>query len=316
MANGPTDGISNKTNPAGRVDDISPGALSEFEAKVNDIYTITPKNWYKSLPYGFRFYDRKGKSTTFFLPINPNNINVTTHFATNIVTSLYGTIEEHSEVRYHDFIISGTTGMAPIYSKPPLFQNAGGIVSTAGRESFPVFRSVAQGFASRTEGALRQALGAVNDIVDFKGKKNKNGLDLENTGYFAFHNMFRYFMLYKKDVAGEADSSGRRAKTNQRSRHPLLFLNYKDGTQYNVAITRFDLTNDAADPMLYKYKIAMRGYELTSVDKGGFEPVDIGADLGLGEVASLSIFAAMKRLSRNAKNAAGAALAAGTSVGS
>jgi hypothetical protein len=76
-------------------------------------YNLT--NWYQALPYGFKNVRRDGSVRIMFLPISPSNIQVVTHYATNIVPTLYGTVEEHSEQRYFDITISGTTGFSPRY---------------------------------------------------------------------------------------------------------------------------------------------------------------------------------------------------------
>src|SRR5665213_1438313 len=97
---------------------IAPPQIGGSSSNVgNDVgsaepYEVTSTNWYKSLPYGFAFFDIGSKASdnaksTIWLPISPNNITTTTNFATNVITTLYGVVEEHSEVRFYDITISG-----------------------------------------------------------------------------------------------------------------------------------------------------------------------------------------------------------------
>ncbi len=55
-------------------------------------YKTEPGNWYKPLPYGFRFTSREGSSFICYLPLAPENITISTHFGTNVIPTLYGTI--------------------------------------------------------------------------------------------------------------------------------------------------------------------------------------------------------------------------------
>ena len=72
--------------------------------KFENIYSIDWQNWYQALPYGVRYRDKDGKTADFYLPLAPSNIQITTHFATNVIPTMYGTVEEHSEQRYFDII--------------------------------------------------------------------------------------------------------------------------------------------------------------------------------------------------------------------
>src|SRR6185369_1371883 len=73
-------------------------------------YKVIKSNWFTAKPYGFKFTPRAGKAMTMFLPIAPSNLTISTGFATNAIPTLYGTVEEHSPVRYYDITIEGTTG--------------------------------------------------------------------------------------------------------------------------------------------------------------------------------------------------------------
>ena len=298
------------------------GLIRKFE----NIYSIDWQNWYKALPYGFRYRDKKGQTYDFYLPLAPNNIQTTTHFATNVIPTMYGTVEEHSEQRYFDIVISGTTGMAPKYFQPK--DKDADLPSDAGRKSFEIsggnLSSGVSGFFRRTGSLFKNALGSAtavgSDVSQLFGGSSKkppevSAIDERKSGYTAFHNFYRFLLLYKKEVAAEDGNQPRKRSLNDTS-HPLQFLNYKDAHQYNVAITSFQLVRSAEDPMLYNYVIIMRAYDIRQVDKATFYYTGGHEELGLDGVDSSSKFSLMNDAARKAKNAAYGAVAAFKGIGS
>lgn len=260
-------------------------------------------NWYKQKPYAIVFTGRKKLPETFFLPISPSNLNITTHWATNVISTMYGTVEEHSEQRYYDIVISGTTGMAPRYYRPIGYQR----LPSDGRVGFPINKPLGGnlgGFFKRTQALINNSLNQAADI--FGEDKPKNGVDLDSTGYIAFHNLYKFLLTYKKDTSGESSSALRGSGS-----HPLTFVNYKDNNEYDIAITGFQLTRDASNPMLYNYNLTMRAYNLRNADSldSNFDIQDRSEALGLNGIET-SLFAKMANKARQAKNAAYSAIAA------
>lgn len=284
--------------------------IQQFE--MNSVYSLDPNgdysNWYLAKPYGFTFIDRNGTSVTMFLPISPSNLTINTNFATNIVPTLYGTVEEHSEIRYYDISIEGTTGMAPKFVDP-YFGSPSQAYSSAvrpGRISTPISRGitgVAGGFFSKTLGAIAKAANKAVDLVSDSSTKREKGFLDANSGYVAFHNLYRFLKKYKDDVSGiAADGS---TNTTERTRHPLTFFNYKDGNSYDVAVRSFTLRRSADNPMLYYYSIQLRGYNLRSVA----DKIDSGillkqrqSDLQLNGVEGSSAFSKFQKFAKNGKS--------------
>lgn len=265
------------------------------------------ENWYKQKPYAFRFRDQ-----TFYLPISPSNLSITTHFGTNVISTMYGTIEEHSEQRYYDIQIAGTTGMSPRYYKNVSDQVYDSIDTKAiGRASTPIASRVGGtlgGFFKRTQSLIENTLNQVSDLL---GEDNgTTGIDLQRTGYAAFHNFYKFLLLHKKVATGKSNiGSGSRS---------LTFINYKDNNQYNVAIQNFQLVRDVSNPMLYNYNITMRAYNLRSADSKDIE-LDVKdrlAELGLDGLETTSIATKLANKARQAKNAAYSAVAAAKGFGS
>ena len=237
--------------------------ISPISHEMNNIYDTSEtiqNNWYKQKPYAFVFTNRKNVTSTFYLPISPSNISITTHFATNVLSTMYGTVEEHSEQRYYDITISGTTGMSPRYHQ--VIEDDLSRPKIIGRAGLPVKSSLSGalgGFFQRTLSVLETT---VNNAVEVFGDKVKpsSGIDIKKTGYVAFHNLYKFFLVYKKDTSGE------KGDFTQRGGHPLQFINYKDNNQYDIAIQQFQLTKDASEPFLYNYNISIRAYNLRSAD--------------------------------------------------
>jgi len=258
-------------------------------------------NWYEQKPYSIVFTSRAGEKDTFYLPISPSNLNITTHWATNVISTMYGTVEEHSEQRYYDIQIAGTTGMSPRYYRPIGFQKA----PSTGRAGFPIRQSLASGlggFFQRTQDAIATTLDIASDLLG--EDQPQNGVDLSHSGYIAFHNLYKFLLVYKKDTSGETS-------VRKRSSHPLKFVNYKDNNEYDIAITGFQLTRDAANPMLYNYNMTMRAYNLRAADSSNIQAdiQDRAEALGLTGLEA-SLFTKMANKARKAKNAAYAAISA------
>lgn len=264
------------------------------------------ENWYKQKPYAFRFREQ-----TFYLPISPSNLNITTHFATNVISTMYGTVEEHSEQRYFDITISGTTGMSPRYYKVQNSEpNKSKIVGRAGLPIKDGFSGALGGFFKRTQAMVENTLNQVSDLIG--EDEPTTGVDLQKTGYAAFHNFYKFLLLHKKHVMGQ----GKAGSIGEGSKF-LQFINYKDNNQYDVAIQNFQLTRDASNPMLYNYNITMRAYNLRTADaKNITNDVSSRADeLGLAGLETTSTFAKLSNKARKAKNAAYSAIAGAKGFG-
>lgn len=282
------------------------GALpdaSQLMNRMDKSYKVESQNWYSAKPYGFKMKTRAGGTFTMFLPISPSNLSISTPFATNVIPTLYGTVEEHSDVRYYDITIEGTTGMAPKFIEPGAGVDSSILYSALrkqGRSTTPIASSIsAGGFFAKTLGIANQIKNKAADLLD-GGVKPKSGINAENSGYVAFHNLYRFLLYYKKDASGTSGN------TQDRTTHPLTFFNYKDNNQYDVVVRSFNLRRSADNPMLYYYSIQLRGYNLQSITA----PVDDSltqrlADLGLNGVDGSSILGDIKSLSSQAKGILG-----------
>lgn len=301
LVHGSPAGPTTTKNGAATMDTILAGQPGD------GLYSVLKKNWYTAKPYGFTFNPRGNSSAiTMYLPISPSNIAVQTQFATNIITTLYGTVEEHSEVRYYDISISGTTGMAPKYVYPlqgAATPNPPVISPLLGRASFPMVGSLdLGGFFAKTLSLVTQIVDKATDLAGMQTPIN-TAIYIDQSGYLAFHNLYRFLLVYKRDVAGQSSIA-------DRNQHPLTFFNYKDNVMYDVVIRSFNVVKDSENPQLYNYSINMRGYNLRTA---GTNPTNSTSDqqlaaLGLAGVKNGSFLGDIKVATDSAKQIVGAAL--------
>ncbi len=300
-------------------------------------YETKSENWYKALPYGFKWVNSDGASFYFLLPINPSNLHVDTHFATNVTTSLYGVIEEHSEQRFFDIAIEGTTGIAPRYTGMIADQAVAAntkAIKSDGRMSMSdtsdggraqLGANIAGGLFSRTVATVNTALNKAQGVLgSITGNKdmNRTGVFLDQTGYIAFHRLFKFFLSYKADLAGidpynpDAEFVERERTGAAKSAHPLVFFNYKDNCQYDCSIVSFKLKRNNEKPMLYDYSIILRAYNIRSCearDESG--DLDRVKALGLDKTPSSATFGDLKGTVEGVKRFAGSVLGGFNPIG-
>jgi hypothetical protein len=259
--------------------------------------------WYKARPYGFKFTNAEGASSTIYLPILPSNLNIRTNFATNITTTLYGVVEQHSENRYYDISIQGTTGFGPQFLQHDDFSVQKGRDTFGNNADAPFSLG---GFLPEITNSINQLTNSMADIVG-EGESNPTGLNADTNGYVAFHNFYRFLLEYKRQISQESEGGTSSSSTQagfssnttsqipgasgERSKSaPLQFLNYKDGNQYDVVIQNFTLNRSADKPFLYNYSITMKAYNLTTVasDSGVESLNDIKERLGVNGLSSFS----------------------------
>jgi hypothetical protein len=313
----------------GILDQAVSGAISKLagntsafkiDSSEQEPYKVTSTNWYKSLPYGFAFYDINSKESSapksvVYLPISPNNITVTTSFATNVVTTLYGIVEEHSEVRYHDIMIAGNTGYAPRFVAPFEQGTKNSDSQSLGRTAFSGGGVDFGGFLPEVSNTINQALDIFQDVTDTLngGPSNPTGIQADKSGYVAFHNLRKFFLKYKQDAAQMGTSPSVPAFLSpitididtrpQRQVHPIQFLNYKDGVKYDCVPISFTMQRSADNPLLYNYTIRLRAFNEQNVNEKLLAVDQRKAELGLDGLEGQSLFTKMTSIAGNAATA-------------
>ena len=252
----------------------------QLKSGTYDIPDNNAKEWaWWNQGYGFKYQYRGSAHFVYiYLPISPENMTITSQFATNLIPTLTANYEEHSPNRYYDIKISGSTGMVPINTSfatscnvnPNINLNPGGRQSM--EEKFSALKNITGNMAAL--GFLNNATTEVTDSAKslFSAKDTSKeyltGFYINQSGYIAFHNLYRFFVQYKRDASGEA-AFGQEKEKSYGQLNPLIFFNQKDNNEYSVSVRNFSLTRDKESPMLYFYSIEMRGYSLNSFNLEG-----------------------------------------------
>lgn len=303
-----------------------------------EFYTVNKNNWYKAMPFRFVYTNPQQPQEVLSvnLPISPSNLQVSTRMASSVTPSLYGIIEQHSPVRLYDITIQGVTGIAPQYA---------GIDFTGGQKSPTGGRAAHDGSASISLGGflpevtnmVKQAKKIFDTVAGTNTPQDKGGIALDQTGYYAFHQLYKFFLKYKSGVSAgtilPAGSPAKKASSDfgaaiekfgnavealsknnaappKPAGHPLQFLNYKDGVQYDVVPVGFTMNRSASDPMMYEYTIRLIAFNLRSssaVSKEADFEAAMKKQLGLDGLGG-SVFA-------NMSNRTGAAATALSRIG-
>lgn len=268
------------------IPDVGMSGDSSAKTKSQDaLYSPIEDNWYKSLPYAFIALDAldNNKEKVFNLPINPSNINITTYFATNVIATIGGTVEEHAPQRYFDISIQGTTGIAPRFTKSVNIKEIGSVTSKSRSSYLPEFSisSVTGGFFAQTAGKLDSFLNQARSIIG-GNRSHESGVPNVDSGYMAFHNFYKFLMSNKNSLSSD--------KISQDMKKPIRFVSYKDNQEYKCAILRFTLTRSSENPMLYNYSIDLRAYSLSSIGQEVRPTPDAAMLAGLKDQNLLSTF--------------------------
>jgi hypothetical protein len=207
--------------------------------------------------------------------------------------------------------------------------------SNPGRTSYAdgsIFGGAAGGFFAKTLGKLDQAANKASDAMNAalgNVRPYQAGVFLNTSGYMAFHNLYRFFLDYKRSAAKGATVKNKDVSISGGSTQdgfsiaslnkstgisPLYFLNFKDNNQYSCAIQRFVLERSAENPMLYNYSIQLRAYNLKQLSSAeSFSLADRIKELGL--TTKPSILSRFKLTVRNAKSAVNSVGGALTTLG-
>lgn len=177
------------------------------------------------------------------LQIPPSSISATTAFASSAVATNGGILEENNGVVFRTITISGTTGFLPGRQsegskKATFFSNPIAAIFPAASEALSTFTKTIKGIANSLGGEPRKAA----DVGD-----------LTNTGYYQFWKLHNLFVSYAE---AKKKSSGKDLR--------LVFSASKDNIGYVITPVSFDIRKDASQPMLYRYSIVMKCWDITT----------------------------------------------------
>jgi hypothetical protein len=242
----------------------------EYKALDHKTVEIKPENWNEYHPYsfdivladpvtghatfqhapldaiqGFRF-----NRTSYELPLPPSALSVGLQFASAVQATNKGIIEENNGVVFRTITLTGTTGLWP---QRPTKESAKGILPQGVAAFLPSTASALNNLV----GQVKAVTAAAKDLVGAGDKKgplaNLEEYQLKQTGYYRFwllHNFFVEYAEAKKRVDGGTIR--------------LVFNSPKDNIAYVVTPVGFDLRRDSGNPLLYRYAITLRCWDIVA----------------------------------------------------
>jgi hypothetical protein len=288
-------------------------------------YSVSAENWYKTFPYRFRM-EIDGMPTFYSLPIPPEALSYQMVNASQLIPTMGGVVEETSATTFWQITLSGTTGIAIArkYSEDPnvgdmldvpaskesSFRRVlkGGVLANTFNKAANVYEAVTgayedgpmaavgllEGLASTAqrynssavptkipeESATSRVANALGvDLSRFTGKG-----ELSTNGFVEIHLLHNFLNAYSHIKEVRPDTV------------KLFFESHKDNMQWQVIVRGFSFQKNAAQPYLYKYNIALQGFDLKEVGAGIAAATDrFGADGDLGSVNSFTLTGALER---------------------
>lgn len=203
-----------------------------------------------------------GEAATVRLIIPPQAINIQTQFATNVIATNNGILEEHNGTVFRMITISGTTGVWPGRA-----QQTSNSLFKIGKQMFP---AAASAISNVVKAGMGLAGAAVGFADSFKNKSSANAInqtdkksekggdpavkaaeDAYETGHAQFWKLYNFFVAYTEFK-----------KTQKGHVARLIFTSPKDGIDYTVTPLAFDLRRDARNPLLYNYNIVLKAWKV------------------------------------------------------
>lgn len=190
--------------------------------------------------------------TKVFLRLPPQAISITTQFANNVSATNHGIYEEHNGVVFRTITISGTTGL---YPDRAVINNSKNLKGPLG-----LVRSIFPGVETAITNVIKQVKSTINSVVNIDGDpsfspEKGNLTQLQGTGYYQFWLLHNFLVAY-------AEMKKRKTKNNDAGQYRLLFNSPKDNISYVVTPITFELRRDKSEPMLYRYSIMLKAWDI------------------------------------------------------
>jgi hypothetical protein len=225
------------------------------------------ESWRQQYPYRFIVYnvDASGKYNPvsyFRLPINPQELTITTPFAIKTTVTSRGILEEHNGIPLKQISIRGTTGIFIKRAESNLTDRPQSSLAT-------VFAGTISAFNS----SVNQAQKLVNAAPPYKTNLQNINSDSDNpdivyTGYYQYH-LLRLFLETYAEIKKSPGASGLR----------LALDIPKDRIEYIVTPQAFTTNRNVSSPMEYIYQIQLLAWASKTSSDVSAEKTDVGADL-------------------------------------
>jgi hypothetical protein len=235
------------------------------------IQNVNSDDWNKQYPYLFRVYRENGVGRSkesldgigqngiqslseVLLNLPPQAISISTHFASSVLATNNGILEENNGVVFRTISITGTTGILPerrnVIEKPK--EGALSVVTD-------IFASTTQAIGN----TLKTAARIFNSGKEADKLKDS---EYEKTGYYQFWLLHHFLVAY-------AEQKKKKKQHDLR----LAFISRKDNVGYYVTPVSFDMKRDASSPLVYRYSIMLKAWEI--IPATGIDPIEDKAGL-------------------------------------
>lgn len=266
-------GFDVASNPEGAIYAKAQQAFNEGLA-----WEFKGSDWYKVFGYQFVVLDSAGtppQELIYTLPIPPQSINVRMIPASQATPTIGGVVEETNANVFWLINLAGTTGIAvsrqgngadkrhkmakqfrdTIGTTGLLSGALAGIntaISQVGGTIDGVVNS-AQAIASgNVAGGVSGLVGSFNNLFLPGLPYSGSAVDSDTNGYTEIQEFHRFLYTYSK------------LKGKFPDRFRLFFRSYKTNQQWQCIVQDFTIQQSANDPMLYRYNIALKAWDVRS----------------------------------------------------
>jgi hypothetical protein len=191
----------------------------------------------------------------FVLPINPSNLQVSLPFAINTTPTSNGVVEEHNGVVFRNILISGTFGISP--GKLRANAPTAGLGHAIGNALAPAVNTL--GGVGSIATAINRTGAAVGRLPTLFNALKTDKDSLKQLGFYRINEFANWLVSY---VETKKTSDGKNLR--------LVFIDRKNGVNYVVTPKTLDISKEASEPHLVKYRILLQGWDLATTQKKAF----------------------------------------------
>lgn len=297
-------------NEDGKIYDYAKAALEELASVDGKSWTFNGQDWYKI--FGYQFVVLAGsppEELIYTLPIPPQQFSVRMIPASQATPTLGGVVEETNANVFWLISMSGTTGIAVSRNddgskkRHKMAKQFRDSISTTGLLSgalaginsaiskiggaadalVDVGKSVADGNVAGVTGGL---VGAFNTTFLPPMPYSASAVDGQSNGYTEIQELHRFLYTYSK------------LKGKNPSNFHLKFRCYKTNQEWNCILQDFSIQQSASNPLLYRYNIALKGWNVMEAAKGEdseqFDRFAVGGDLQSVNLVNPQVFNTIK----------------------
>lgn len=294
-------------NARGKVTDVDNSPKTLFEAHFKNklsssAWQVVGEDWYKVYPYQFevvvssttqktagvtdmlaKIKGGKGTEASYFytLPIPPQSLAVKPIMASKVTATMGGVVEETSPITFWMLQMAGafgpglgrdeddqtmytrmasqfrtsvsTTGLLSGISAnlQGAVNKVGGMVDSLAGIAGGFQDGAAAGFA----GAAGAVTGALNSTLTPPQIFGGSAVNQLSNGFTDAQEFSRFIYMYSKLKAAHPDE------------YSLYFISHKTKQKWQVVIREFSLQQSHQNPMMYRYTVALQGWDVKEPNK-------------------------------------------------